>query len=141
MSIGSPGYGGSPPCGPNTYAPEGEALADIVAKFAEDHDAWTESFFDAWEKIQLNGYSVEDLTEAPENGNLLDGVFSPSLETEDPTPTPLYLPYIYMPSVCQDARPAWCKKKAKRCAKGFWSMKNNCMATCGLCTPGEPGMG
>ena len=71
MYIGSPGYDGSPPCGPNTYAPEGEASANIVAKFADDHDLWSETFFDAWEKMQLNGYITEDLAESPSNGNLL----------------------------------------------------------------------
>ena len=71
MYIGSPGYDGSPPCGKNMYAPEGEASADIVAKFADDHDEWQTSFFDAWEKMQLNGYDKHDLTTAPENGQLL----------------------------------------------------------------------
>ena len=71
MYIGSPGYDGSPPCGANTYAPEGEASADIVAKFADDNDEWSKSFFEAWEKMQLNGYDKQDLAESPENGNLL----------------------------------------------------------------------
>ena len=71
MYIGSPGFDGSPSCGKNTYAPEGEASADIVAKFADDHDEWQTSFFDAWEKMQLNGYTKEDLVVSPENGQLL----------------------------------------------------------------------
>ena len=71
LYLGSPGYDGSPPCGPNSYAPEGEATADIVAKFAEDHEEWQKSFFDGWEKFQLNGYNIEDLTESPNNGQLL----------------------------------------------------------------------
>lgn len=69
--IGSPGYNGSPPCGANTYAPEGEALADIVALFARDHDAWQDAFFNAWEKMGINGYEKEMLTEGPSNGQLL----------------------------------------------------------------------
>ena len=71
MYIGSPGYDGSPPCGPNTYAPEGETSANIVAKFADDHDLWSKTFFNAWEKMQLNGYITKDLDESPSNGNLL----------------------------------------------------------------------
>ena len=71
MYIGSPGYDGSPPCGANAYAPEGEASADIVAKFADDHDEWQRAFFDAWEKMQLNGYDKADMTESPENARLL----------------------------------------------------------------------
>ena len=69
--IGSPGYNGSPPCGANTYAPEGEALSDIVTLFAEDHDAWQEAFFNAWEKMVHNGYDIDMLTEGPINGQLL----------------------------------------------------------------------
>ena len=68
---GQPGYNGSPPCGFNTYAPEGMASSDIVALFAEDHEAWQEAFFNAWEKIETNGYDQEMLTEGPANGQLL----------------------------------------------------------------------
>merc|ERR1712083_525968 len=69
--IGSPGFEDQPPCGKNTYAPEGEATADIVRLFAEDHEAWQESFFNAWEKMQQNGYQQLELTAAPDNGHLL----------------------------------------------------------------------
>ena len=68
---GSPGYEGAPPCGFNTYAPEGDGSADIVAMFADDHDLWQKTFFDAWEKMQINGYDMTSLTEAPSNGQLL----------------------------------------------------------------------
>jgi len=68
---GSPGYNGSPPCGFNTYAPEGEASSDIVTLFAQDHDAWQEAFFNAWEKMGTNGYDKETLTEGPSNGQLV----------------------------------------------------------------------
>merc|ERR1719319_1170914 len=69
--IGSPGFEDQPPCGKNTYAPEGEATADIVRLFAEDHEAWQERFFNAWEKMQQNGYNMWELTAAPDNGRLL----------------------------------------------------------------------
>merc|ERR1739844_143711 len=49
----------------------GEATADIVRLFAEDHEAWQESFFNAWEKMQLNGYYPWELTQASDNGHLL----------------------------------------------------------------------
>ena len=39
--------------------------------FAEDHEAWQESFFNAWEKMQQNGYQQLELTAAPDNGHLL----------------------------------------------------------------------
>ena len=39
--------------------------------FAEDHEAWQESFFNAWEKMQLNGYYPWELTQASDNGHLL----------------------------------------------------------------------
>ena len=68
---GSPGYNGSPPCGFNTYAPEGVASSDIVTLFAQDHDAWQEAFFNAWEKMGMNGYDKEILTEGPAIGHLL----------------------------------------------------------------------
>ena len=50
---------------------EGEALAEIVAIFAHDHDAWQDAFFNAWEKMGINGYEKEMLTEGPTNGQLL----------------------------------------------------------------------
>ena len=55
---------------PVTYAPEGQILPDIVEEFAENHDLWQDTFFEAWEKLQLNGYNLEDLKEAPSNGQL-----------------------------------------------------------------------
>ena len=39
--------------------------------FAEDHEAWQESFFNAWEKMQQNGYHQWELTQASDNGHLL----------------------------------------------------------------------
>ena len=39
--------------------------------FAEDHEAWQESFFNAWEKMQQNGYYQWELTQASDNGHLL----------------------------------------------------------------------
>ena len=57
--------------------------------FAEDHEAWQESFFNAWEKMQQNGYDQWELTQASDNGHLLSqtewydykghgcGIFSP----------------------------------------------------------------
>jgi len=68
---GSPGFDGSPACALNMYAPEGEASADIVAAFAEDHDLWAETFLEAWAKLQINGYNPKHLTEGPENSWLL----------------------------------------------------------------------
>ena len=50
---------------------QGEATADIVRLFAEDHEAWQESFFNAWEKMQQNGYGYWELTQASDNGHLL----------------------------------------------------------------------
>ena len=62
LYIGAPGYDGSPACEANKYAPEGEGLADIVSMFADDHDEWADTFFDAWEKMQLNGYKTEEIS-------------------------------------------------------------------------------
>ena len=59
---------------PVTYAPEDETLPKIVEQFAENHDIWQDTFFKAWEKLQLNGYTLEDLTEAPSNGHLRVGL-------------------------------------------------------------------
>ena len=73
---GAKGEGGSTNCGRNVYAPEGTALADIVDSFAKDSQAWQETFFNAWEKMQINGYELDDLTVAPPNGNLIAGVSS-----------------------------------------------------------------
>ena len=68
---GSPAHESNPGCQFVTYAPEGEALPDIVENFADDHDDWQNTFFVAWEKMQMNGYNEGDLVPAPENGNLL----------------------------------------------------------------------
>ena len=65
IHIGSKGYDGSPDCAKNSYAPEGIASADIVNEFAENHDLWQESFWDAWEKMGLNGYDVNKMGEGP----------------------------------------------------------------------------
>ena len=73
---GSPAHESNPGCQFVTYAPEGEALPDIVEKFADDHDDWQKTFFNAWEKMQQNGY--EQLVSAPSNGNLL-GVKGPKV--------------------------------------------------------------
>ena len=74
IHAGQPGYNKSPPCGFNKYAPEGEALSDIVALFAENHDAWLEAFFSGLEKMGTNGYRKENepkLNEGPANGQFL----------------------------------------------------------------------
>jgi len=73
---GSPGYHGSPPCGPNKYAPEGETTTDIVASFADDHDLWAKTFLEAWEKMQKNGYLKEELKNGPDSAGLLKNVKS-----------------------------------------------------------------
>ena len=67
---GSPGEGGASNCGRNEYAPEGMALADIIDLFASDRQAWLETFFNAWEKMQSNGYESDELVEGPDNGQL-----------------------------------------------------------------------
>ena len=71
--VGSPQYENAPICQAVTDAPgsDGEALPDIVEQFAEDHDVWQEAFFDGWEKMQTNGYALDDLEIAPTEGNLL----------------------------------------------------------------------
>ena len=73
---GVPIYAGSfyqdnTPCKLVEYAPEELSLPKIVEMFAKDHESWQNSFFDGWEKIQLNGHSKETLTEAPRNGQLM----------------------------------------------------------------------
>ena len=39
--------------------------------FVHDHNAWQDAFFNAWEKMGINGYGKEMLTEGPTNGQLL----------------------------------------------------------------------
>ena len=70
--VGSPGFDGSPACGANMNAPEGEASADIVASFADDHDLWAEAFLEGWAKLQANGYSAGQLSDGPTNSWLLN---------------------------------------------------------------------
>ena len=121
---GSPAYESNPGCQFVTYAPEGEALPDIVEKFADDHDDWQKTFFNAWEKMQMNGYDQADLAISPENGNLL-GVTGPVGETMSNVP-------------CEDKRPsAWCNPH--RCGSRWWWAKTQCMATCGICQAGSMG--
>ena len=70
-------YPESESCGKVTYDPEGEgSLPNIVEEFADDHDIWQKTFFNAWEKLQLNGYNLEDLKEAPVNGQLMASFMS-----------------------------------------------------------------
>ena len=67
------GNGDAPPCQAVTYSPDGDgkSLPDIVKLFADDHDAWQKTFFNGWEKLQMNGYNPNDLKIAPANGNLM----------------------------------------------------------------------
>ena len=64
-------YENSKPCELVSFAPEGEALPEIVELFAADHQAWQTHFFNGWEKLQVNGYDVKELKEAPANGQLM----------------------------------------------------------------------
>ena len=113
---GSPAYESNPGCQSVSYAPEGETLPDIVAKFADDHDDWQKTFFNAWEKMQQNGYG--NLVSAPSNGNLL-GVKGPE----------------GVPIPCVDkASSDFCNfRNQRRCKTKWWYPKSQCMATCGYC--------
>merc|ERR1712002_1398627 len=95
---GSPGVNGSPPCGPNTYAPEGETTSDIVASFADDHDLWAETFMEAWEKMQKNGYAEEELKNGPDSAGLLRYVHSVSEQGPMKSYQP-YKVYVEMPPI------------------------------------------
>merc|ERR1719334_877092 len=95
---GSPGVNGSPPCGPNTYAPEGETTSDIVASFADDHDLWAETFMEAWEKMQKNGYAEEELKNGPDSAGLLKYVHSVSEQGPMKSSQP-YKVYVEMPPI------------------------------------------
>jgi len=64
-------YENAKPCQLVSYAPEGEALPEIVELFADDHQAWQTQFFNGWEKIQRNGYEETELKEGPANGQLM----------------------------------------------------------------------
>ena len=113
---GSPAYESNPGCQSVSYAPEGETLPDIVEKFADDHDDWQKTFFNAWEKMQQNGY--DNLVSAPSNGNLL-GVKGPE----------------GVPIPCVDkASSDFCNfRNQRRCKTKWWYPKSQCMATCGYC--------
>ena len=108
---GSPAHESNPGCQFVTYAPEGEALPDIVEKFADDHNEWQKSFFNAWEKMQKNGY--DKLVPAPSSGNLL-GVKGPE------------------GVLCVDkATSGYCNfRNQRRCKNKWWYPKSQCMATC-----------
>ena len=57
-----------PICGKETYAPEGEALYEIVNSFADSNRVMMESFVPAFEKMMENGYSADSgLTEIPDS--------------------------------------------------------------------------
>jgi len=95
---GSPGSHGSPPCGPNNYAPEGETTSAIVASFADDHDLWARTFLDAWQKMQENGYAEEELKNGPESAGLLKYVHSVSEQGPMKSYQP-YRVYVEMPPI------------------------------------------
>jgi len=95
---GSQGLNGSPPCGPNTYAPEGESTTDIVASFADNHDLWARTFLEAWEKVQKNGYSDGELTNGPESAGLLHQVHTVSEQGPMKSYKP-YSVYVEMPPI------------------------------------------
>ena len=88
----------------------------VVEKFADDHDDWQKTFFNAWEKMQQNGY--DNLVSAPSNGNLL-GVKGPE----------------GVPIPCVDkASSDFCNfRNQQRCKNKWWYPKSQCMATCGYC--------
>ena len=52
-------------CDKQSYAPEGEALSDIVEDFADNQDHWIRDFLTAFEKMSNNGYDASELTEGP----------------------------------------------------------------------------
>jgi len=52
-------------CEKSNYAPEGEAISDIVEAYADNHDLWAENFLDAWQQMMNNGYS--SLIDGPQN--------------------------------------------------------------------------
>lgn len=54
-----------PDCPREMYAPEGKALSDIVETFADDQDLWIATFFDALERMLMNGYKKTQLTKIP----------------------------------------------------------------------------
>ena len=45
----------------------GEALSDITRSFGEDHDLWNKQFMEAWDKMVINGYTEEQLSDGPQN--------------------------------------------------------------------------
>ena len=61
-------YAGQPASDKYPACPRNEKTADYVDLFAQDVEEWQRTFFDGWEKLQMN---VDyELTVAPEAGNL-----------------------------------------------------------------------
>merc|ERR1711971_234588 len=52
-------------CNKNSYAPEGEALSEIVEDFADNPNIWFKDFLTAYDKMSRTGYSDEELTQGP----------------------------------------------------------------------------
>ena len=45
-----------------------------------------------------------------------------------------------LPRICRDTRSkGWCTKRKQACGTNRWRAQQQCMATCGICTDGEPG--
>ena len=53
-----------PNCPKENYAPEGVALSDLVDSYADDQNLWVSTFYEALEKMVMNGYELN------ENGHL-----------------------------------------------------------------------
>ena len=47
-----------------------------MASFADDHDLWANTFLEAWEKMQKNGYFEEELKNGPDSAGLLKNIKS-----------------------------------------------------------------
>ena len=56
-----------PECDKEDYSPEGKPLYKIVDGFADDQGKWFEEFVPSLEKMVENGYTNNDLVDAPNN--------------------------------------------------------------------------
>ena len=54
-------------CGKNMKnSASGDSYSEIIEKYADDHEFWAKEFLEGWDKMLCNGYTSEQLFDAPQ---------------------------------------------------------------------------
>jgi len=50
----------------NMFSASGDSYSEIIEKYADDHEFWAKEFLEGWDKMLRNGYTSEQLFDAPQ---------------------------------------------------------------------------